>query len=42
MGPIKNERARRWLWAGSWAGLIYVTLYSVRPVCDFLKQYNIL
>ncbi len=34
-----KERIRRWLFAGSWTMLIYATLYIVRPICEFLKQY---
>ncbi|MCK4881526.1 MAG: VanZ family protein [Candidatus Omnitrophica bacterium] len=39
MSDIKSRRIRRWILAGAWTGLIYSTLYIVRPICEFLKQY---
>ena len=40
MSDIKSKRIRRWMLAGIWTGLIYSTLYIMRPVCEFLKQYT--
>ncbi len=40
MSDIKVKRVHRWMLAGIWTGLIYSTLYIMRPVCEFLKQYT--
>ena len=32
-----NQRKRYWGCAAGWMLLIYVSLYFVRPICDFLK-----
>jgi len=40
MIDLKQERIRRWALAGFWTVLIYATLYIVRPICEFLKQYS--
>ena len=40
MSDIGPKRIYRWMLAGIWTGLIYSTLYIVRPVCEFLKRYT--
>ena len=40
MSDMKAKRTHRWMLAGIWTGLIYSTLYIMRPVCEFLKQYT--
>ena len=39
MSNINVKRRYRWMFAGIWTGLIYSTLYIMRPVCEFFKQY---
>ena len=39
MKDTKDNRIHRWMLAGIWTGLIYSTLYIMRPVCEFFKQY---
>ena len=39
MSDIESKRVGRWMLAVAWTGLIYSTLYIVRPICEFLKQY---
>ncbi len=35
-----NKRTSHWALVIIWTGLIYSTLYIVRPICEFLKQYT--
>jgi VanZ family protein len=37
MPPSKKLRARYWLYVLGFVGLIYSTLYIVRPICTYLK-----
>lgn len=38
MDQKRGLRKRYWAWALGWTSAIYVTLYPVRPVCEFLKR----
>ena len=40
MSSIKKERLQRWMRVGFCVLCIYATLYSVRPICEALKQYT--
>ena len=34
----RSKRWQYWSWVVLWVGLIYSTLYIVRPICEFLKS----
>jgi len=38
MSTIKDTRRRYWSFVLVWIGIIYSTLYIVRPICTFLKE----
>ena len=38
MDPKRPLRRKYWVWALGWTLAIYITLYPVRPVCEFLKR----
>jgi len=37
-GALKNPRAFYWSCVGGLTGLIYSTLYIMRPICEFLRS----
>jgi hypothetical protein len=38
MLTANEQRLRSWLYVLGWVGIIYSTLYIVRPICTFLKE----
>ncbi len=38
MDPKRQLRKKYWTWTLGWTSAVYVTLYPVRPVCEFLKK----